>query len=134
VTFIGRAEVSGPREYRRKYKNPVWPSAESGITLGIGYDLRFADHDQLRADWGEHLAADALTRLSTVLGERGSAERLAHVCNVEVPLRAAMEVFQGRTLPRYLRETRSIYPQMDDLSPVRRTALVSLVYNRGHAA
>src|SRR5687767_6110938 len=29
VTFIARTEVSGPREYRRKFKNPCWPSAES---------------------------------------------------------------------------------------------------------
>jgi GH24 family phage-related lysozyme (muramidase) len=93
VTFIARAEVSGPREYRMKYKNPVWPSAESGVTIGIGYDLRFADSDRLNADWKSQLPPAAITRT--------------------------------------LDQTRSIYPQVQDLAPARRTALVSLVYNRG---
>ena len=131
VTFIARAEVSGPREYRRKYKNPVWPSAESGITIGIGYDLQFVDPDSLREDWGDQLPSDTVTRLSTVLRERGSDERLAQVRDVEVPLLAAMHVFQRRTLPSYQRKTLSIYPLVQDLPPARRTALVSLVYNRG---
>src|SRR4051812_11058172 len=42
VTFIGRAEVGGPADYRRKYLHPEWPSPKSGITIGIGYDLMFA--------------------------------------------------------------------------------------------
>ena len=131
VTFIARMEVSGFREYRRKYKNPVWPSAESGITIGIGYDLRFADQDRLRADWGDILPLDAVARLNAVLRVPGSDERLALVHDVEVPFLSAMRVFQRHTLPRYLRETQSIYPQLDGLSPPQRTALVSLVYNRG---
>jgi GH24 family phage-related lysozyme (muramidase) len=131
VTFIAREEVSGPREYRRKYKNPVWPSAESGITVGIGYDLQFVDQDSLREDWGDQLPSDAIARLSTVVGVRGSEERLARVHDIEVPLLAAMHVFQQRTLPSYQRRTLSIYPQVQNLSPERRSALVSLVYNRG---
>lgn len=131
VTFIARAEVSGPREYRRRYKNPIWPSPESGITIGIGYDLQFVDGAQLRTDWGNHLSPDAINRLGTVLQVRGSEERLASVRDVEIPLLAAMAVFLRRTLPRYLDQTRSIYPQVDTLPPPRRTALVSLVYNRG---
>jgi peptidoglycan hydrolase-like protein with peptidoglycan-binding domain len=131
VTFIARAEVSGPREYRSKYKNPVWPSAESGITIGIGYDLRFADSDRLDADWSGQLPPDAIARLAEVLGERGSRDLLERVRDVEVPLLAAVSVFLRRTLPRTLEQTRSIYPQVDDLEPARRAALVSVIYNRG---
>jgi peptidoglycan hydrolase-like protein with peptidoglycan-binding domain len=131
VTFIARAEVSGPRKYRRKYQNPLWPSLESGITIGIGYDLQFVNDDQLRMDWGDHVSLAVITLLSQVLGQRGSADRLASVSTVEIPLPAAMSVFMLRTLPRYLVHTRSIYPQVDELQPPRRTSLVSLVYNRG---
>jgi GH24 family phage-related lysozyme (muramidase) len=35
------------------------------------------------------------------------------------------------TLPRVFAQTRSAYPSVDSLTPARRTALVSLVYNRG---
>src|SRR5258705_634550 len=83
ITFIAREEVSGPREYRQKYKNPVWPSGESGITIGIGYDLKFVNRNQLRDDWGDNLSSDTIDRLSTVIGNRGSAERLAQVQDVE---------------------------------------------------
>ncbi len=131
VTFIARAEVSGPREYRSKYKNPLWPSAESGITIGMGYDLRFADSDRLNADWSGQLPLDAIARLVEVLGGPGSADRLGRVRDVEVPLLAAVSVFLRRSLPDTLQQTRSIYPQVDDLTPPRRTALASLVYNRG---
>jgi peptidoglycan hydrolase-like protein with peptidoglycan-binding domain len=131
VTFIARAEVSSPAQYRLKYKNPAWPSAESGITIGIGYDLSFVSRDRLSADWGDQLPADAISRLADVLGVRGSADLLGRVRDVEVPLLAAVSVFLRRSLPDYLQRTRSIYPQVDDLEPARRTALVSLVYNRG---
>ncbi len=130
ITFIARAEVSGPREYRVRYTRPVWPSVESGITIGIGYDLQFTTAAQLRADWAR-LPAAALESLEQVLGVPGSIDRLARVSHVTVPLLDAMAVFLDRTIPRVLRLTRSIYPQVDALSPARQAALVSLVYNRG---
>jgi len=42
-----------------------------------------------------------------------------------------MKVFTTSTLPRYLADARRAFPQIDDLPPARRSALVSLVYNRG---
>jgi peptidoglycan hydrolase-like protein with peptidoglycan-binding domain len=52
VTFIARAEVSGPSAYREKYQTPCWPSAKSGITIGIGYDCQFHTQEQFESDWG----------------------------------------------------------------------------------
>ena len=132
VTFIARAEVTGPREYRRKYKNPVWPSAESGITIGIGYDLRFASEADVRQDWGDELPADVIGRLRPALLKPGSAELLAQLRDIEIPLVTAMRVFHHRTLPRYDRDVLAIYPEAKDLRPARRAALMSLVYNRGN--
>ena len=131
VTFIARAEVSSPGQYRLKYKNPVWPSPESGITIGIGYDLAFVDPGRLSADWGDRLPPETIARLSGVLGVRGSPDLLARVRDVEVPLLAAISVFLRRSLPDSIQKARSIYPQVDDLTPARRSALVGLVYNRG---
>src|SRR5689334_12316720 len=50
VTFIAREEVSSPDLYRKLYCRPIWPGGESGITIGIGYDLRFVDAAALKAD------------------------------------------------------------------------------------
>lgn len=131
VSFIGRAEVGGPLAYQRRYARPTWPSPKSGVTIGIGYDLQFAPAPEIRADWAGAVPADALERLVAVSGSVGSEERLAQVKDVNVPLQAAVGVFISRSLPRFVTETRTIYPQVDSLPPARRTALISLVYNRG---
>jgi GH24 family phage-related lysozyme (muramidase) len=131
ITFIARAEVSGPGEYRRKYSHPVWPSAGSGITIGIGYDLQFVDRNQIQADWRDHLPAGTVAKLTKVAGTPGTEQSLKAVRDLEVPLNDAMSVFVNRTLKHYFEQTRSVYPEIDTLPPSRRTALVSLVYNRG---
>jgi Putative peptidoglycan binding domain len=130
VTFIGRAEIGTPRIYKEKYTHSVWPTAKSGITIGIGYDLQFVTAAQLRADWSMLRPAE-LDALEGVVGKPGSVDRLARVSWVAVPLLDAMNVFLKRSLPEYVNSTRSIYPEIDGLSAHQRTALVSLVFNRG---
>jgi hypothetical protein len=130
LTFIGRAEIGGPRLYREKYSHPVWPTPGSGVTIGVGYDLQFVDAGQLRADWSG-LPTTALDALATVVGKPGSIDRLARVSTVAIPLPDAMRVFVERSLPESFSLTRSIYPQIDAIPTYRRTALVSLVFNRG---
>lgn len=132
VTFIARLEVSDATGYRRKYQQPCWPGKKSGITIGIGYDCAFVSPKDLRADWSACLPPDAIERLSRVVKQVGSNELLEQVNGVVVPLSAAMKVFTGTSLPKYVGDTRKIYPQLDEVSPARRTALVSLVYNRGN--
>ena len=115
VTFIAREEVSDATAYQRRYQVPTCPPAPSGVTIGIGYDCRFVDRREFESDWGDLLPARAMTQLVGVLGMEG------------------MRVFATRSLPKYLAQTRGIYPQVDDpgLTPAQRTALVSLIYNRG---
>lgn len=133
VTFIAREEVSSPAEYRRRYERPVWPTANSGITIGIGYDLRFADRDKLETDWSGALPPEVLARLTPTCGTRGSAELLARVADIEIPLHKAVRTFLKRMLPEHVARTRAAYPVLDALPPARRTALISLVFNRGGA-
>jgi hypothetical protein len=132
VTFIARAEVASPSTYRQKYQAPCWPSPKSGITIGIGYDCQFVTEAQFRSDWTDTLSADTIDRLVPALGRVGSADLLAQVHQVTVPLGTGVMVFANRSLPKYLGQTRAIYPQVDHLEPACRTALVSLIYNRGN--
>jgi hypothetical protein len=131
VTFIARAEVGSPGGYRARYASPVWPGGQSGVTIGIGYDLRFADRNRLTADWADQLTPEALARLAPSCGQPGSRELCEPLRDLKVPLLAAVTVFLRRTLPRTLEQTRAIWPQVDGVEPARRTALVSVVYNRG---
>jgi hypothetical protein len=132
VTFIGREEISSPKAYRQKYVHPVWPSAKSGITIGIGYDLQFADRAALDADWGDVLSAGVTERLVAVSGQKGSEVWRAQVADIDVPLLGAVKVFLQRMMPKHIAYTRSTYPTLDTLPPHRRTALISVVFNRGN--
>jgi hypothetical protein len=133
VTFIAREEVSDATAYQRRFQQPTCPPPPSGVTIGIGYDCRFVDRREFESDWGDLLPAAAVTQLAGVLGKQGTPDLLGPLAGVVVPLSAAMRVFATRSLPKYLAQTRSIYPQLDDpgLTAAQRTALVSLIYNRG---
>jgi hypothetical protein len=134
VTFIAREEVSDGATYRRKFQTPCLPPAPSGITIGIGYDCQFTrTQADLEADWGDVLSPAAIALLVPTLGMVGTQALLAQVRAVSITLGDAMRVFATRSLPKYFADTRRIYPQVADnsLNAAQRTALVSLVYNRG---
>jgi hypothetical protein len=131
VTFVGREEVSSPAQYRSKYLRPLLPPAPSGITIGIGYDLKFSSRAKLDVDWGNLLSTQEKNRLGQVCGVTGTAALLQQVRDIEIPLPVAMRVFLGCMMPEHVGHTRRIYPQLDQLEPARRTALISLVFNRG---
>jgi peptidoglycan hydrolase-like protein with peptidoglycan-binding domain len=132
VAFIGREEVSSPEAYRKSFKFPVWPGQNSGITIGIGYDLKFADAAKVHADWDGLLPSESIARLIKVSGTTGSDDLLDQAADVEVPLLAAVKVFVERMLPEHIRLTKAIYPTLGNLPPSRRTPLISLVLNRGN--
>jgi GH24 family phage-related lysozyme (muramidase) len=131
MTFIAQKEVTSAPTYDRNFRKPCFPGGESGVTIGIGYDLRFVERATLVADWGSVLPAEMIDSLAGVLKKQGTKQLATDLASVEVPLSAAMQVFARRSLPEFLRLTRSIYPQVDGLTSAQRTALVSLVYNRG---
>ena len=131
VTFIVQQEVGSQAAYDALYTRPAWPGGQSGITIGIGYDLRFAA--DLIGDWGPYLSANDLDALGLWRGEAGSAAGAAALHAIVVPWDAAWSVFATRTLPATLRATHRAFPGLDRLPLLSAGALVSLVYNRGPA-
>lgn len=133
ATFIARAEVTSAAEYTRAHQRPTWPSPTSGVTIGIGYDLQFVTSANLREDWSPCLPSTTLTRLSACTEKAGTRLLVDGLADITVPLFGAVSVFARRSLPKYWDMARGIYPQMaaPDFPPARRTALVSLVFNRG---
>ena len=133
MTFIAREEVSDGTTYRRKYQRPCLPPFPSGVTIGIGYDCRFVDRAQLEADWQGVLSPQAIALLEPALGIPGTPFLCERAAAVTITLGDAMRVFAARSLPKYFDLTRRIYPAVADqiLNAAQRTALVSLVYNRG---
>ena len=44
-------EVTGETAYRKLYKHPEWPGEQSGVTVGIGYDLSYASKKTFKTEW-----------------------------------------------------------------------------------
>lgn len=133
IAYIAREEVSSRAAYKTNYCRPCWPGGDSGITIGIGYDLRMHPAERYEADWRDLLPAADLEALRPCLGRPGSAALAERLNACSVPLAAAWANFAGRVLPRYVDDTRRAFgeTQFDGLAPLCRGALVSLVYNRG---
>lgn len=130
VTYIAREEISSESYYAQRCAHPIWPKESSGITIGVGYDLRF-QNDRFEADWSPHLPEADLARLRPWLGVAGSAGGAAALSDMDIPYAAAWRVFAGCTLPDFVGRTRGAFPALDALSDARRAVLVSLVFNRG---
>lgn len=129
IGFIAQQEISNPELYSDQYAWPRWPGGQSGVTIGIGYDLRFAGN--LQADWGGELDDGSLAMLDAWVGQPGSDDAVAALAGIAVSWQSAWAVFTSRTLPRVLTQTRGAFPGMDKLPLLSAGALVSLVYNVG---
>lgn len=135
VAYIALEETGGLRYYQQVSRWPHFPGFASGITIGVGYDLRFNTEENFRELWQAHLPVDTLEILAQDIGKKGSLKRAKALQRmaIEVPFKAAWPVFVQKTLPRYYADTESIYPSLAMLPPLCQTVLVSLVFNRGHS-
>ena len=110
-----------------------WPKGASGITLGRGYDLGYKTKAQFRKDWAGKLSPSQMRRLESAIGKRGlSAKRLAsQFRDIRVSKKAADQVFENVTIPRWYEKAKKAFPGMDKLPAKAQGALTSLVFNRG---
>jgi GH24 family phage-related lysozyme (muramidase) len=110
-----------------------WPGGDSGVTLGIGYDLGYVTVDQFESDWGPYFSSDQLKRLKDAVGKRGIAarNRAAQLQDIRVRRKDAETVFIERNLPLYAFKTEMAFPGITEIPPDAQGALVSLVFNRG---
>lgn len=124
----------GEAYYNARLRHPTWPGGESGVTIGIGYDLGYTPRARFLGDW-HAMDDDDLARLAGVIGVRGlkARERVPGVRDVLVPWGLAFGVFRDQTIPFWIGQTRAAFPGYDGLPDGARAALVSLVFNRGPA-
>ena len=130
IEAIIRWETGGESYYD---PNPEWPGGESGITIGVGWDLGHTHAGETTRAWRGKINDAALALLVSVSTHKGAAaqERLPHVRHIGIPWAAALEVFRDVTIPTWYLRTLRIYPQVESLPGDCAAALVSLVFNRG---
>jgi hypothetical protein len=133
IDMIVTFEIGSKTNYKTKLERPIWPGGSSGVTIGIGYDLGFNSQNQIRADWGQRVSDGDLAKLLTASKVTGQAAKalVGGLQSVRIPLDDATAVFQSRTLPRFARDTRTLYPGIELLPADAQGALLSLVFNRG---
>jgi hypothetical protein len=130
LVFIAVEEVGSRADYDALYCRPDYPGGDSGITIGVGYDLRY-EADSFIADWSPLLTAAQIGALKYCLAAQGNAVLVRALHGISIPWHAAWLVFINASVPKYLGQTATAFPNLDILSPLSRGALLSLVFNRG---
>jgi len=133
LDMIVNFEVTSEAVYDKKYQSPIWPQGQSGLTIGIGYDLGYNTKAQVAAAWNTQVSAGDLALLQGVAGKTGTTAQaaLSQVKSVKIPFASAIAVFYHSTLPAFAAKVKKIYPGVEKLPPDAQAALLSLVYNRG---
>jgi len=132
--LILACEVSSRAVYESKLRHPEWPGEQSGVTVGIGYDVGYATKDQLRNDWSGAIPGPMIEALLPAIGVKGPAARpLAEQLGaiVDIPFDAAIQVHKTAVIPRWVGIVENALPNTNLLAPDCLGALVSLTYNRG---
>jgi GH24 family phage-related lysozyme (muramidase) len=135
ISLIVACEVSSQQHYTRALERPTWPRLQSGITIGIGYDLGQVTVDDFVDDWSKYVHPFVIETLSPVTGLQGAAARdkLQEVQIVGIKWPDAYKQFVETTLPLFTAETERFCRNLAVLSDDSRGALVSLILNRGSA-
>ena len=135
LDLILEFEVGGGENYYNKFlKNPAWPEGQSGVTIGVGYDLGYVNKAEFSEDWKD-LPKEIFDRLYKVVGIKGyNAKNLIRgLKDITIPWDLALKVFNNKTVTKFYNLTRQTFPNFDNLPEDAKGGLVSLVFNRGNA-
>jgi len=135
LDLILEFEVGGGENYYNKFlKNPAWPGEQSGVTIGIGYDLGYVNKSEFSEDWKD-LPKQIFDRLYKVVGIKGyNAKNLIRgLKDINIPWELSLQVFNNKTVVKFWNLTKQTFPNFDNLPEDAKGGLVSLVFNRGNA-
>jgi hypothetical protein len=133
LDLILEFEVGGGENYYNKFlKNPTWPGEQSGVTIGVGYDLGYVNKTEFTNDWKE-LPQKDFDKLYKVVGVKGyNAKELAkRLKDIIIPWELGLKVFMNKTVSKFYNLSRDTFPNFDKLPEDAKGGLVSLVFNRG---
>jgi hypothetical protein len=112
--------------------HPYWPKGDSGITVGVGWDLGQHSESEFLSAWAA-LDLATLGQLKIAIHKRGrEAEVLVpRLKAIVVPRNISLSVFRTSLEDSYYPMTLRLFPGVETLPTEVQVALVSLVFNRG---
>ena len=134
LNLILKYEVGGGESYYNRFLyRPIWPGLNSGVTIGVGYDLGYNNLQSFKASWTGKLSTQDIIRLARALGVKGRSakELIPGVKDIKISWEHALSVFKSHTIPIFANQTNRAFPGADRLHPDAYGALLSLVFNRG---
>ena len=133
-SLIVKYEVSGQAVYESKYQTPIWPGGQSGLTIGIGYDLGYCSPEDFSDDWGHLIAPALISRLTAVCGKTGPSVQSLPLFYSDAVIDWAAATNQLNSFLKLVAgQVIDAFPKSDQLTANSFGALVSLAYNRGTA-
>lgn len=131
IELIIAFEVGSPEVYQAKYRHPIWPKGQSGVTIGVGYDLGYRLPQIIVKDWERE---PHKVRLASAAGVSGplARELARNLADITIEYGYAREVFDMTSLVEHYRLSRRAFGRpFDDAPAMVRGALTSVVFNRG---
>lgn len=132
---IGAEFVGDTRYYNSRLTKPTYPGGNSGVTIGIGYDLGYNTIAQIRKDWEGKVNGNLLAFFISCSGLKGkdAARKIKQETSIfKIPYEVAYNVFINSTLPRFCKEAKETFPSIEKLNPLAQAVIVSVVFNRGN--
>lgn len=134
VELIVAHEVTSKVVYEKKYQRPEWPGVQSGITVGIGYDLGYNTKDDILHDWSPYIEPNIIREMQRYSGIRGQAAQAVLKKarqSITITWDQAMAVFSNTSLPKFEAMVLKACPGSDALPAGCFGVLTSITYNRG---
>lgn len=134
VDLIVAHEVTSEAYYRKHYQRPEWPGVQSGITVGIGYDLGYNTREDINNDWHGRVPQSVVNAMQSFAGLKGAdakAKLSAAQHLIVIPWEAAMAVFMAVSMPKFEALALRACPGSEKLPAGCFGVLTSLTYNRG---
>lgn len=134
--FIVKEETGGKDYYEKVYKNTfIWPKGFSGPTAMVGIDIGYYTEEEVNRIFKPLTTPDELKLIQGGRGKRGEAAReyTLKLKGITFSWDEAVQTFKELILPKFINLTAKTFPGIDKLNDNVKTAMVSLVFNRGTA-
>lgn len=131
---VGAVHEDDVRYYNRFLNRPTVPPGDSGVTVGIGFDCGYNSKQAIQKAWGGKVNGNILAFLISSSGFKGDAARKLikpNTTSFRIDFEIAKQVFYETSLPIFVKNTLTSYPNLPKLNPTCAAIIVGLVYNRG---